>query len=87
MHNIPVCCCAIGGKVKEHIKRSQTAREMINFVEDCFRNLLLQRATIVHKLPTVPTTLNVESIITTKYATPLDTIISIFYSLYNNNIN
>ena len=66
MHNIPVCCCAIGGKIIEHIKRSQTAREMINFVEDCFRNLLFQRATIVHKLPTVPTTLNIESIIATK---------------------
>ena len=51
----------------------------MNLVVDCFRNLLFQRATIVHKLPTVPTMLNIESKIATKYATPLDTIIvSIF---------
>ena len=47
---------------------------MINFVVECFSNLLFPRATIVHKLPIVPTMLNIESIIATKYAVPLDTM-------------
>ena len=76
---------AIGGKIKELIKRSQTARDMMNFVVDCFRNLLFQRATIVHKLPNVPTMLNIESIIATKYATPLDTIIGSIFDKQTEN--
>ena len=66
--HLRVCCCAIGGKIKELIKRSQIAREIMNFVVDCFRNFwLFQRATIVHKLPTVPTILRWFSVGICKY--------------------
>ena len=83
--HLRVCCCAIGGKIKELIKTSQTAREIMNFVVDCFRNLLFQRATIVHKFPTVPTMLNIDSIIVTKNATPLDTIIVSIFNKQTEN--
>ena len=73
-------CWAAGGKIRQHIKKSQIAKERINFVVACFCNLLLQRAIIVHRLAIVPTQLNVENIIATKSATSCDStgIVSIF---------
>ena len=68
-----VYCWAVGGKTRQHIIKSHIAKERINFAVACFRNLLLQRAIIVHRLAIVPTQLNVENIIATKSATSFDT--------------
>ena len=76
-----VCCWAVGGKTRQHIKKSHRAKEKINFVVASLSNLvLLKRAIIVHRLAIVPTKLNIEVITAAKIATSYDTgiVVSLF---------